>query len=91
MVLRPGFRELSIGHLGAVFAGFWATRSTTALDPNLIAVAPFDVVAPSLALWSQGMVDVMSRNLDGAGPLHTVPASVVVHRWRGRAELVLLR
>lgn len=85
--IRPfGLAVATLLALGGVFAGLWATRSTTTLDPNLVAVAPFDVVAPSLTLWSQGMVDVMSRNLDGAGPLRTVPASVVVRRWRGRAD-----
>jgi serine/threonine-protein kinase len=57
-----------------------------ALDANLIAVAPFDVEASSLALWSEGMVDVMSRNLDGAGPLRAVPATMAVKRWRGRSD-----
>jgi serine/threonine-protein kinase len=56
------------------------------LDADLIAVAPFDVEAPSLSLWQEGLVDVMSRNLDGAGTLRTVPASVVMRRWRGRAD-----
>ena len=37
-------------------------------------------------LWKEGLVDVMSRSLDGAGALRAVPASVVVHRWRGRAD-----
>jgi len=58
----------------------------TALDPDRIAVAPFDAEAPSLALWREGLVDVLSRNLDGAGALRAVPASVVVRRWRGRAD-----
>ncbi len=45
------------------------TRMSATLDSNLIAVAPFDVETPSLALWKEGFVDVMSRNLDGAGAL----------------------
>jgi len=56
------------------------------LDPDLIAVAPFDAEAPSLALWKEGLVDVMSRNLDGAGALRAVPASMAVRRWQGRAD-----
>src|SRR5207253_1340080 len=36
-----------------------------ALDADVIAVAPFDVLDPSLALWKEGMVDVLSRTLDG--------------------------
>jgi serine/threonine-protein kinase len=68
-------------------AGFaaWESRAA-AFDPNLVAVAPFDVAAPALLLWKEGLVDVMSRSLDGAGAIRAVPASVVVHRWRGRAD-----
>jgi TolB-like protein len=65
---------------------FWSSRNPATLDADLIAVAPFDVAAPSLALWKEGLVDVMSRSLDGAGALHTVPASVVIRRWQGRAD-----
>ncbi len=56
------------------------------LDQNLIAIAPFDVVDADLKLWHEGMVDVLSRNLDGAGPLHTVSPTLVVRRWTGRAD-----
>ena len=65
---------------------WWAMTRGAPLDADLIAVAPFDVEMPSLALWKEGLVDVMSRNLDGAGTLRTVPASVVMRRWRGRAD-----
>jgi TolB-like protein len=64
----------------------WTSRTATALDSDLIAVAPFDVQAPSLALWKEGLVDVMSRSLDGAGALRSVPASVVIRHWQGRAD-----
>jgi eukaryotic-like serine/threonine-protein kinase len=57
-----------------------------ALDGDLVAVAPFDVLAPDLALWHEGLVDVLSRDLDGAGPLRTVSPTVVVRRWSGRAD-----
>ncbi|MEP6494727.1 MAG: serine/threonine-protein kinase [bacterium] len=63
----------------------FVTRSP-ALDPDRIAIAPFDAQGPALALWREGLVDVLSRNLDGAGALHSVPATVVVRRWRGRAD-----
>jgi serine/threonine-protein kinase len=56
------------------------------LDQNLVAVAPFDVVDNDLKLWHEGMVDVLSRNLDGAGPLRTVSPTLVVRRWAGRAD-----
>jgi serine/threonine-protein kinase len=62
------------------------TRGGTPLDPDLIAVAPFDVLAPGLELWREGLVDVLSRNFDGAGPLRAVAPSQVVKRWSGRVE-----
>ncbi len=63
----------------------WA-RTGPALDADLVAVAPFDAAAPSLSLWKEGVVDVLSRNLDGAGPLRAVPATVALRRWHGRAD-----
>src|SRR5256712_6719843 len=62
------------------------SKAPSGLDPDLVAIAPFDVLAPNLELWHEGLVDVLSRNLDGAGPLRTVSPSVVVRRWRGRAD-----
>jgi DNA-binding SARP family transcriptional activator/TolB-like protein len=56
------------------------------LDPNLVAVAPFDVLDSVHQLWREGMVDVLSRHLDGAGPLRTVSPTVVLRGWRGRAD-----
>jgi serine/threonine-protein kinase len=56
------------------------------LDPNLLAVAPFDVLGSGLSVWREGLVDLLSRNLDGAGPIRTVSPSVVVTRWSGRAD-----
>jgi serine/threonine-protein kinase len=44
------------------------------------------VLDPKLVLWGEGLVDLLSRNLDGAGPLHTVAPTVVVRRWGGRAD-----
>ena len=80
---------MGVGVLTAAVAAvaFWSWKSTPALDDNLIAVAPFDVATPSLDLWKEGLVDVLSRGFDGAGALRAVPASVVVHRWRGRADI----
>ena len=67
------------------FIAHWV-NSDPPLDPDLIAVAPFDAEAQSLSLWKEGLVDVMSRNLDGAGALRAVPASMAVRRWQGRAD-----
>ncbi len=41
-------------------------------DPNLIAVAPFEVLVPRLAAWREGGMTLLARNLDGAGSLRAV-------------------
>jgi serine/threonine-protein kinase len=56
------------------------------LDQSLVAVAPFDVLDPRLELWREGVVDLLSRNLDGAGPIRSVAPTVVIRRWRGRGD-----
>ncbi len=56
------------------------------LDGNLLAVAPFDVLGAGQELWREGLVDVLSASLDGVGPLRSVPPSVVINRWEGRAD-----
>ena len=68
---------------GAVVA---MLKARTTLDDNLLAVAPFDVVDQDLKLWHEGMVDVLSRNLDGVGKMRTVAPTVVIKRWSGRAD-----
>ncbi|MEO8620547.1 MAG: serine/threonine-protein kinase, partial [bacterium] len=85
--IRSAIIATSIGVVvAALLLAFWTTRRGPALDENLIAIAPFDVAAPSLVLWKEGMVDLMSRNLDGAGALRTVPATIAVHSWQGRGD-----
>jgi serine/threonine-protein kinase len=56
------------------------------LHADLVAVAPFDVLAPELQLWREGLVDIVARNLDGAGSLRVVPPTIAVRRWEGRAD-----
>ncbi|HJS43851.1 MAG TPA: serine/threonine-protein kinase, partial [Gemmatimonadales bacterium] len=57
-------------------------RNAIELDANRIAIAPFDVLGgPDLGLWREGLVDVLSRSLDGAGPLRTASPTLVVRRW----------
>ena len=79
-----------VASLAAVVAAvlLFVPRSETSLDPDLLAVAPFDVLGSELPSWSQGLVDLLSASLDGAGPLRTVPPSVVINRWEGRADVV---
>jgi len=85
-------RVLAAGAVTAAVAALvftalhWRAGAGPTLDPNLIAVAPFEVLDPKLELWREGLVDILSRNLDGIGPLRAVSPSVVLHRWTGRAD-----
>jgi DNA-binding SARP family transcriptional activator len=64
------------------------SRTDSSTDPNLLAIAPFDVLDPSLQIWHEGLVDILSRDLEGAGPLRTVAQTVGLKRWQGRADRV---
>jgi eukaryotic-like serine/threonine-protein kinase len=79
---------LAVGLAGLLVIGGiqFRGRTSPALNANLLAVAPFDVPNPELKLWQEGLVDVLSRNFDGAGSLHSVPPTVVVRRFKGRAD-----
>ncbi len=58
------------------------------LDAALLAVAPFDVLSADrdLEVWGEGLMDLLSRSLDGAGPIRTLAPTIAVHRWSGRAD-----
>ena len=82
---RPRNRVVALAAvIGLLLIGGWVTlrpRTAAVLDDNRVAVAPFDVLDANLVLWREGMVDVLSRSLDGAGPLRTVSPTLVVRRW----------
>jgi DNA-binding SARP family transcriptional activator len=91
--VQASHRLVMLGLVGGmlVTVGTFATLALRpvnkpSFDQNLVAVAPFDVLDPRLALWHEGVVDVLSRTLDGAGSLRTVAPSVVLRRWTGRAD-----
>jgi serine/threonine-protein kinase len=73
--------------VGGLAAAWWRSRARAIqLDADLLAVAPFEVLDPKFRLWGEGMVDLLARNLDGAGPLRTVPPTAVIRRWKGPAD-----
>ena len=73
---------------GAVLGGA-AWRARARLEPDRLVLAPFEVLTreADAALWREGLVDVLSANLDGAGPIHTVPPSVAIRQWDGRYDV----
>ena len=69
------------------YSAWSIVRGDPSLDPNLVAVAPFDAIGTGLEIWREGVMDMLSRNLDGAGPLRVVSPSVVLRHWTGRADV----
>lgn len=47
-----------------------------------IAVVPFDVRGADLEIWREGMMDLLTNNLDGVGGYRTIDARTVMARWR---------
>jgi hypothetical protein len=45
-----------------------------------VVVAPFDV-STHLRVWHEGMVDLLARNMDGAGLLRVVPPVLAIRNW----------
>ena len=73
----------------AALAGVRLRRdSAPALDGSLLAVAPFDVLSADkdLAVWGEGLMDLLSRSLDGAGSIRTLAPTIAARRWSGRAD-----
>ena len=86
---RRGWVMATASLLIVGLGSMWLARRASAppaFDDTLLAVAPFDVLEPTLALWHEGLMDVFSRSLDGAGPIHTVSPALIARRWAGRAD-----
>jgi serine/threonine-protein kinase len=83
------WRLLALAAVVALLVGLFTVQrggGEPALDAELVLVAPFDAADPALQVWREGLMDVLSRNLDGAGPLRTVSSTVVARQWTGRAD-----
>lgn len=68
---------------------FWWLRPNIlgAVEPDaqVIAVLPFNASGPGVELLGEGMVDLLSTNLDAVGAIRTIDSRTVLHRWRQRA------
>jgi class 3 adenylate cyclase/tetratricopeptide (TPR) repeat protein len=99
---RVPFRAVRVGLAAALAAllalaafYFLARDRTGGLDPEEalakdaapgIAVLPFTVHGSGLDVWREGMVDVLSTNLDGAAGLRAIDSRTVLARWRESVE-----
>ena len=97
-VSRKSWRFVAVA--AVVVAAAWGAllygnaRRERALAPEvvLVAIAPFATRDRDLELWREGMVDVMYRNLDGAGPLQGVPPTIAIRSWgAGRPDSLSAR
>jgi tetratricopeptide (TPR) repeat protein/TolB-like protein len=83
---RYGY-ALALG-LVAIGAVFWWLRPSIlgAVNPDaqVIAVLPFNTSGSGVELLGEGMVDLLSTNLDAVGVIRTVDPRTVLHRWRQR-------
>lgn len=82
----PGTRRMAVGALLSVTAvtlavGAWLVSGQLRDPPpdSMVAVLPFHVMGnPGLEYLGAGMVDLLSRNLDGAGGTRTVEPGAVL-------------
>src|SRR5690606_20223643 len=51
---------------------------------DVIAVLPFNATGPGVEMLGEGMVDLLSRNLDEVGAIRTVDARTVLYHWQRR-------
>jgi eukaryotic-like serine/threonine-protein kinase len=86
LALRRWGAVVGLAAVAAVGFLFSRSRPARSTDANLLAIAPFDVLDPSLGIWREGLADILSRDLDGAGPLRTISQTVGLKRWQGRAD-----
>jgi len=74
----------------AVLAGVFLMRSQAGVQTPVledaagpgIAVLPFEVRGEDLDMWREGMVDLLTVNLDGASGLRAIDSRTVLARWR---------
>ena len=69
---------------GAVSFVRYARRH--APNPQLVAVAPFDIFVPGLDAWRVRLAEVLTEQLGTTPPLSAVPQAVVRERWRAAAR-----
>ena len=75
----------------AALAGALYVRYQASIPPAetvTVVVAPFDVGGRALKVWHEGMVDLLSRNMDGAGLLRVVTPVVAIRNWQESARSV---
>lgn len=68
----------------AAASAWYVRRPVNTVPSVMLAITPFNPLRPEFALWQEGMVDLLARNLDGLGPLGAVSPTVAIRGWNGR-------
>lgn len=55
-------------------------------NPQLLAVAPFDIFVPGLEPWRVRLAEGLTEQLAAMPPLSAVPQAVVRERWSGQSR-----
>ncbi len=76
----------------AGFVGWTALRGRAPVveEAQRIAVLPFRTSGADVELLGEGLVDLLSTNLDGVGGINTVEPRTVLQRWRERGSSAAL-
>jgi predicted Ser/Thr protein kinase len=85
--------KIAAGLLAGVLAlagGWYVLHRPKEMPTEIVTVvvAPFDVSTRALKVWHEGMVDLLSRNMDGAGLLRIVPPVLAIRNWQDGARSV---
>jgi tetratricopeptide (TPR) repeat protein len=62
-------------------AGFGPAEVAASEAADGIAVVPFDVRGEGLGIWREGMMDLLTNNMDGLGGFRTIDSRTVMARW----------
>jgi len=82
--IAAGVLLLLVGLGGGLYAHY---RAPSGPQENVtVVVAPFDASTSDLKLWHEGIVDLLARNLDGAGPLRTISPTLAIRSWKAGAR-----
>ncbi|MGH7564507.1 MAG: protein kinase domain-containing protein, partial [Gemmatimonadota bacterium] len=90
---RPRRRQARIAAAAAIpvvaLAGFLIRSGGEVSTPTVgdaaapgIAVLPFEIRGADLGIWREGMVDLLSANLDGVAGLRAIDSRTVLARWQ---------
>ena len=82
LAFATGALLLALAGGGVTWFTARSSAGSVAREAEVIAVLPFRTSGPGVGLMGEGMVDLLSRNLDQVGAIRTVDPRTVLSRWR---------